>query len=214
MPTQSESRALAFFAALFALGGALRVVATLRDGDRAATAADSLDLARHLDAVDVARGSAPVKRRGRRAEGRDGAGPARDAAPTLPPPPAGVPPELAAAAGWFARPRDDRPGAAPARRLPRRDTIRSVARSPTASSGPPGPGEGDTAPVDVDVADAATLEALPGIGPALARRLVEDRGRHGPFGSLDGLARVKGVGPVLRARLATRVTFSGAGRPP
>lgn len=214
MPTKSESRALAFFAALFALGGALRAVATFRNGDRAMMPTDSLNLARHLEAVDVARAAAPAKGRARRAGGRDRAASARTAESSLPPPPAGVPPELAAAAGWYVRPRDDRPAAAPARRPPRRDTLRPDARASATTSGASGPGAGDAAPVDLDVADAAVLEALPGIGPSLARRLVEDRARHGPFGSLEGLARVKGVGPVLRARLAPRVTFSGAARPP
>src|SRR5690606_39434981 len=35
-------------------------------------------------------------------------------------------------------------------------------------------------PVDMDRADAAELERLPGIGPALARRIVADREQHGP----------------------------------
>jgi len=62
--------------------------------------------------------------------------------------------------------------------------------------------------VDVDIADAPALEALPGIGPALATRIVQDRERNGPFGSLDGLQRVKGVGPALAAKLQPHVTFS------
>ncbi|MBX7117431.1 MAG: helix-hairpin-helix domain-containing protein [Gemmatimonadaceae bacterium] len=68
--------------------------------------------------------------------------------------------------------------------------------------------------VDVDVADAATLEQLPGIGPALAGRIVEDRARRGPFGSVEALARVAGIGPALVARLRPHVTFSGSPRPP
>lgn len=67
--------------------------------------------------------------------------------------------------------------------------------------------------VDLDVADSAAIESLPGIGPALAQRIVLDRALHGPFGSLTGLDRVKGVGPKLAARLAPRVTFSRGARP-
>jgi competence protein ComEA len=62
------------------------------------------------------------------------------------------------------------------------------------------------------VADAAALEALPGIGPALARRIVEDRALNGPFGSAEGLQRVRGVGVKLAARVAPHVTFSGMPR--
>lgn len=68
-------------------------------------------------------------------------------------------------------------------------------------------------PVDLDVADAAAIEALPGIGPALARRIVEDRAAHGSFGSAAALERVRGVGPKLVARVAPHVTFSGIPRP-
>jgi competence protein ComEA len=68
-------------------------------------------------------------------------------------------------------------------------------------------------PVDVDVADAAALEALPGIGPALAERIVADRVTGGAYGSLEALAQVRGVGPKLLARLSSHVTFSGTPRP-
>ena len=68
-------------------------------------------------------------------------------------------------------------------------------------------------PVDVDVADAVALEALPGIGPALAERIVAERVTGGAFGSLEALAQVRGVGPKLLARLSSHVTFSGTPRP-
>lgn len=67
--------------------------------------------------------------------------------------------------------------------------------------------------VDVDVADSTALERLPRIGPALAARIVADRAAHGPFGSLAGLERVRGIGPRLAQALAAHVTFSGSRRP-
>lgn len=69
-------------------------------------------------------------------------------------------------------------------------------------------------PVDADVATAAELEALPRVGPALAARIVADRDRLGPFGSLEALGRVRGVGPALLKILQDRVTFSGTPRLP
>ena len=69
-----------------------------------------------------------------------------------------------------------------------------------------------TVPIDLDTASAALLEALPRIGPALARRIVEERDRGGPFGSLEGFQRVRGVGPAMARALAGRVTFSGTRR--
>jgi competence protein ComEA len=67
--------------------------------------------------------------------------------------------------------------------------------------------------VDLDRADASTMERLPRIGPALAARIVADRVAHGPFGSLEGLQRVRGIGPGLARRLDSLVTFSGTPRP-
>jgi competence protein ComEA len=63
--------------------------------------------------------------------------------------------------------------------------------------------------VDVDTANEAELDRLPGIGPALAARIVADRMNAGPFGSVEALQRVKGIGPALASRLAPHVTFSG-----
>src|SRR5438093_5233062 len=67
--------------------------------------------------------------------------------------------------------------------------------------------------IDVDVASAEQLHALPGVGPVLAKRIVEDRNQRGSFGSLVNLKRVKGIGPALAQKLAPLVTFSGAPRP-
>src|SRR3989338_5384858 len=44
--------------------------------------------------------------------------------------------------------------------------------------------------VDVNTADVAELERLPGIGPALAQRIVEERSRRGAFASPEELQRV------------------------
>jgi comEA protein len=55
--------------------------------------------------------------------------------------------------------------------------------------------------VDLNRATLVELDALPGIGPVLARRIVEHRGRHGPFRSVDELRAVAGIGPALLERL-------------
>ena len=62
--------------------------------------------------------------------------------------------------------------------------------------------------VDVDVASAAELERLPRVGPSLARRIVEEREAGGPFGSLDGLRRVSGIGPGTLAGFEKTTSFS------
>lgn len=68
--------------------------------------------------------------------------------------------------------------------------------------------------VDVDRAGADELERLPRVGATLARRIVEDREARGPFGRLEGLGRVSGVGPGLRKALERWASFSGVARPP
>ncbi len=49
-------------------------------------------------------------------------------------------------------------------------------------------------PVDLNTASADELVRLPGLGPALAARIVEARAAGGPFGSVDDLRRVRGLG--------------------
>ena len=70
-----------------------------------------------------------------------------------------------------------------------------------------------TGPVDLDTASEKEIEGLRQIGPALARRIVADRDTFGPFGSMEGLKRVKGVGPAMVAKLDSSVTFSLVPRP-
>lgn len=77
----------------------------------------------------------------------------------------------------------------------------------------PGSGASQSLRVDLDVASAASIESLPRIGPALASRIVDDRTARGPFRSLEGLDRVKGIGPALQREIAPYVTFSTSGRP-
>lgn len=74
-----------------------------------------------------------------------------------------------------------------------------------APGGAPDPGSGAT--VDLNTADAATLETLPGIGPALARRIIDWRTANGPFASVDELDDVSGIGPAVleQIRPAARV---------
>jgi len=62
--------------------------------------------------------------------------------------------------------------------------------------------------IDLDIATAAEIETLRGVGPGLAARIVSDRDSLGPFGSTDELQRVRGIGARLAAKIAPQVTFS------
>ncbi len=55
--------------------------------------------------------------------------------------------------------------------------------------------------LDLNRATAVELESLPGIGPALAARIVAKRDSLNGFRSIDDLARVRGIGPATVARL-------------
>lgn len=61
-------------------------------------------------------------------------------------------------------------------------------------------------PVNVNTATAEELQTLPGIGPALARRIVGQRAAQGPFRSLEELEKVPGIGPATATRLRGRAT--------
>ena len=66
---------------------------------------------------------------------------------------------------------------------------------------------GGSAPVSLSSATADQLDALPGIGPVLARRIVDWREAHGGFTSLSQLQQVPGVGPRTYERLKTLVVL-------
>ncbi|HEX6243811.1 MAG TPA: helix-hairpin-helix domain-containing protein [Polyangiales bacterium] len=61
--------------------------------------------------------------------------------------------------------------------------------------------------MDINRASAAELELLPGVGPSLAKRLIEAREQRGPFRSLDELGRVRGMGAKTRKKLAKFLRF-------
>lgn len=72
------------------------------------------------------------------------------------------------------------------------------------TGGPDGPGAVG-AVLDLNTATVAELDALPGIGPVLAQRIVDHRSTHGPFTSVNRLDDVSGIGPAIFAELAERV---------
>lgn len=73
-----------------------------------------------------------------------------------------------------------------------------------------GSGAGDSAEeavVDVNTADAQQLQTLPGIGPAMAERIITHRESEGPFSALEDLAAVSGIGPARLQELEGRVSW-------
>ena len=71
--------------------------------------------------------------------------------------------------------------------------------------------------VDPNTADWPTLAALPQIGPAMARRIVEEREAFAaanpgvtPYREMDDLLRVKGIGPATLANLEPYLILSAS----
>lgn len=187
MPTPAERRALFFLSALLILGGTVRAYAALATHS-SPSALESADLDHQIQDVDSARSRAKKPtRKTRRAHSsiHDTTGEFNV--------PAG------SASSQTATPIQQPPAFV---KLPRRT------RKPHDSSS-----AHIDLHVDLDVASAADIERLPRIGPTLARRIVADRDSLGPFGNLEGLQRVRGVGPALARILAPHVTFSLEPRP-
>jgi competence protein ComEA len=66
---------------------------------------------------------------------------------------------------------------------------------------------GDDGLININSADAATLEQLPGIGPVIAQRIVDYRQVHGPFSRVEELARVEGISQAMVQKLKDRITI-------
>jgi competence protein ComEA len=61
----------------------------------------------------------------------------------------------------------------------------------------PRPQYSKSGPIDINHATEAELEGLPGIGPAVAKRIVAYRDSAGRFAKVEDLDSVKGIGPAL-----------------
>ncbi len=60
--------------------------------------------------------------------------------------------------------------------------------------------------VNINTADSQTLQTLPGIGPAMAERIISYRQENGSFATVDDLVNVKGIGPATLEKLRDLIT--------
>jgi len=67
-----------------------------------------------------------------------------------------------------------------------------------------------TGVVNINTADAAELQLLPRVGPALAQRIIDFREAHGPFDSIDEIVAVKGIGETSLGNLSPYLATEGA----
>ena len=91
-------------------------------------------------------------------------------------------------------------------------SLAAVAASPVAAAPPAKSiaGASEARPVDLNTADSATLESVPGIGKSLSQRIVAFRDKNGPFQSVDDLLKVQGVGEKSIQKLRPYLTVSKA----
>lgn len=89
-----------------------------------------------------------------------------------------------------------------------------VVPAPPAAAGGTAPGSGGAAGgggggglINLNTADAAALDSLPGIGPALAERIIAWRTEHGGFQDVAELEEVSGIGPAVMAKVRELVTI-------
>ncbi len=91
--------------------------------------------------------------------------------------------------------------------VPKHGEVVSAAPPAAGPSGGGVGGEGSGALVNLNTADLAALDTLPGVGPVLASRILDWRTEHGRFASIDELAEVSGIGPKMLAQLTPKVTL-------
>ena len=63
-----------------------------------------------------------------------------------------------------------------------------------------------TGKVNINTATAEELDTLPGIGPAIAQRIIEYRQTNGPFQSIEEIKNVSGIGDKLFEKLKDLIT--------
>ena len=68
-----------------------------------------------------------------------------------------------------------------------------------------------SAPLNINYADEEELQVLPGIGPVLAKKIVDYRVKNGYFQSVQNLIEVQGIGPKTLERMKGLITVKPIG---
>ena len=218
----SSAAVVAMLALALALGCvfAVRVLWTERSADSA------------LEPVAVATPGVSVERNGPSGSGRAAVGASMASTPTTTaevvvhvvgqvrrpglvrlPPGARVADAIAAAGG--AKPSADLSGLNLARVLVDGEQVQvlrpgeapSAGASGSGTAGGSGAAGSGGALLNLNTADLAALDTLPGVGPVLAQRILDWRAEHGRFTSVEELGEVTGIGDKLYAQIRPRVTL-------
>lgn len=85
------------------------------------------------------------------------------------------------------------------------DDTTPAATSPTTDTLPASGAAGHL--VNINTANAAELESLPGIGPKTAEAIIAYREEHGPFATVEAITEVKGIGPATLEKMRALITI-------
>ena len=97
---------------------------------------------------------------------------------------------------------------------PTETSVPATAAAPSETTGPTQTAETQATivfPIDINTADADRLDALPGIGPVLAQRIIDWRTANGPFTDPEQLLEVDGIGQATLDRLRDHITTEETG---
>ena len=85
------------------------------------------------------------------------------------------------------------------------EEVPSPPLSPSVYPGPAGNYAAGDGKVNINTADAAALETLPGIGPSKAEAILEYRNTNGPFQTVEDLMNVSGIGEKTFEKLKDKI---------
>jgi len=83
----------------------------------------------------------------------------------------------------------------------------SASGEPPDISAPKTTSPGSTGLVAINSASKEELQRIKGVGPALAKRIIDFRNQHGTFKSAKSLQKVKGIGPKKAKNILSQVKF-------
>ena len=95
-------------------------------------------------------------------------------------------------------------------RVPEKGAAKSSGTSKSTSSSTSASKSSETADagglININTADEAELDKLPGVGPSTAQKIIEYRETEGPFASPEDLMKVKGIGKAKYEKMKERIT--------
>jgi competence protein ComEA len=90
--------------------------------------------------------------------------------------------------------------------VPQRGEESPPVSSPSGLSLPSSSSGQEDGKVNINTATAEELDALPGVGPSIAQRIIDYRTTNGPFQSIEDVKNVRGIGDVTFEKLKDKIT--------